>query len=321
MNYYSNIILLRYKQPIRQITISQRLKRILHIGVFYLAIGLSLCSCSRRNTTKKKIEEMIKSWQEKEIIFPEGLIFTKHGKDTVKYNIPVSNYKIIMYVDSVGCTECKLQLHKWKEFMAEVDSLTNGAVPILFFFYPKDLREISFLLKRDSINIPVCIDKQNRMNRINHFPSHQMYQCFLLDKENKVICIGNPVHNRKIRDIYLSTISSGKYNPSVQPSGITRIEADKTEFDLGSLKEGDSRKICVTIRNIGKLPLIIHDTRTSCGCVQINYIKRPVASGNTTEINLTYHADKTGPINKTVSIYGNIDSSPLIVHLKGEVKD
>ena len=99
------------------------------------------------------------------------------------------------------------------------------------------------------------------------------------------------IYNRKIRDIYLSTISNGKHNPSVQPSGITRIEADKTEFDLGSLKEGDSRKICVTIRNIGKLPLIIHDARTSCGCVQIDYIKRPVASGNTTEINLTYHAD------------------------------
>ena len=121
MNYYSNIILLRYKQPIRQITISQRLKRILHIGVFYLAIGLSLCSCSRRNTTKKKIEEMIKSWQGKEIIFPEELIFTKYGKDTVKYNISVSDYKIIMYVDSVGCTECKLQLHKWKEFRLYVD--------------------------------------------------------------------------------------------------------------------------------------------------------------------------------------------------------
>ena len=206
------------------------------------------------------------------------------------------------------------------EFITEVDSLTNGAVPVLFFFYPKDLREISFLLRRDSIHIPVCIDKQNRMNRINHFPSHQMYQCFLVDKENKVICIGNPVHNRKIRDIYLSTISNGKHNPSVQPSGITRIEADKTEFDLGSLKEGDSRKICVTIRNIGKLPLIIHDARTSCGCVHIDYIKRPVVSGNTTEINLTYHANKKGPIHKTVSIYGNMDTSPLTINLKGEVK-
>lgn len=77
---------------------------------------------------------MVKSWQEKEIIFPEELIFTKYGKDTVKYNIPVSDYKIIMYVDSVGCTECKLQLYKWKDFITEVDSLTNGAVPILFFF-------------------------------------------------------------------------------------------------------------------------------------------------------------------------------------------
>ena len=281
---------------------------------------LNLPSC-QENTQKKEIMEMVKSWQEKEIIFPEELIFTKYGKDTVKYNIPVSDYKIIMYVDSVGCTECKLQLYKWKDFITEVDSLTNGAVPILFFFYPKDLREISFLLKRDSINIPVCIDKQNRMNRINHFPSHQMYQCFLVNKENKVICIGNPVHNRKIRDIYLSTISNGKYSPLVQSSGITQVKVDQTEINLGVLKKGYSPKTCITIRNIGKSPLIIHDARTSCGCVHIDYIKQPVASNNTTEINLTYHADKTGPINKTVSIYGNIDSSPLIVHLKGEVKD
>ena len=281
---------------------------------------LNLPSC-QENTQKKEIMEMVKSWQEKEIIFPEELIFTKYGKDTVKYNIPVSDYKIIMYVDSVGCTECKLQLHKWKEFITEVDSLTNGAVPVLFFFYPKDLREISFLLRRDSIHIPVCIDKQNRMNRINHFPSHQMYQCFLVNKENKVICIGNPVHNRKIRDIYLSTISNGKYSPLVQSSGITQVKVDQTEINLGVLKKGYSPKTCITIRNIGKSPLIIHDARTSCGCVHIDYIKQPVASNNTTEINLTYHADKTGPINKTVSIYGNIDSSPLIVHLKGEVKD
>ena len=147
-----------------------------------------------------------------------------------------------------------------------------------------------------------------------------MYQCFLLDKENKVICIGNPIHNRKIRDIYLSTISNGKYSPLVQSSGITQVKVDQTEINLGVLKKGYSPKTCITIRNIGKSPLIIHDARTSCGCVHIDYIKRPVASGNTTEINLTYHADKKGPIHKTVSIYGNMDTSPLTINLKGEVK-
>ena len=115
-------------------------------SIFIIMLFLLLFSCQRSNK-KKEIEEIVKSWQGKEIIFPEGLIFTKHGKDTIGYDIPASEYKIILYVDSVGCTSCKLQLHKWKEFIAEVDSLTNGAVPILFFFYPKDMREISFLLK------------------------------------------------------------------------------------------------------------------------------------------------------------------------------
>lgn len=284
----------------------------------FLLFFLNLSSC-QENTQKKKITEIIKSWQGKEIIFPEGLIFTKYGKDTIEYNIPVSDYKIMMYVDSIGCTSCKLQLYKWKELIVEIDSLIDGTVPILFFFHPKDLREVSFLLRRDSINIPVCIDKQDKINQINHFPSQQEFQCFLLDKQNKVIYVGNPTRNRQIKEMYLSAISNNKYNPSVQSLGITRIKVDQTNFDLGTLKKDDNKKICVIIRNIGKLPFLIYDAKTSCGCVQIDYIKQPVAPGNTTEIILTYHADKTGPINKTISIYGNIDTSPLTINLKGEV--
>ena len=58
---------------------------------------LNLPSC-QENTQKKEIMEMVKSWQEKEIIFPEELIFTKYGKDTVKYNIPVSDYKMTLLI-------------------------------------------------------------------------------------------------------------------------------------------------------------------------------------------------------------------------------
>ena len=75
-------------------------------SIFIIMLFLLLFSCQRSNK-KKEIEEIVKSWQEKEIIFPEGLIFTKYGKDTIEYNIPASEYKIILYVDSVGCTECK----------------------------------------------------------------------------------------------------------------------------------------------------------------------------------------------------------------------
>lgn len=44
--------------------------------------------------------------------FPSKMRFTKFASDTVDYQIPVSNYKIVVYVDSLDCTSCKLQLAK-----------------------------------------------------------------------------------------------------------------------------------------------------------------------------------------------------------------
>ncbi len=157
---------------------------------------LLLFSC-QGNNKKAEITEIVKAWQGKEIVFPADQVFTKHGKDTIDYVIPASNHKIIMYVDSMGCTDCKLQLHKWKTFISELDSLTGGTVPVLFFFHPKDKREISYLLKRDGIDIPVCIDEENKINAVNRFPEHQAFQCFLLDRENNRSDKQNTVRLRK----------------------------------------------------------------------------------------------------------------------------
>mgnify|MGYP001694896229 FL=1 len=37
-------------------------------------------------------------------------MFTIQGKDTIEYSGDNSNYKIVTYIDSIGCTSCKLQL-------------------------------------------------------------------------------------------------------------------------------------------------------------------------------------------------------------------
>ena len=245
-----------------------------------------------------------------------------HGRDTTDYTVPQSSHKIVMYVDSVGCTSCKLQLHKWNELIHEIDSLTNGTVPVLFFFHPKsrDLREISYLLKRDGIDIPVCMDLQDNLNSINRFPSHQEFQTFLLDSENKVVFVGNPVNNLRVKEMYLSEISNSAYQAASTQSRNTQIEADKTEFDLGAIKKGEAKTVIVSITNIGESPFVIFDTRASCGCTHIEYEKKPVAPDSTKRINITYNADDGGYFNRTVSVYGNMDNSPLIIRLKGNVE-
>ncbi len=286
------------------------------LNFFTLLIVSCILFLSCEENVKKEIAKIVTEWQDKEIIFPENVVFTRYGQDTIQYEMPESDYKILLYVDSVGCTSCKLQLHKWGEFITEVDSLTSGSVPVLFFFHPKDKRELTYLLKRDGITVPVCLDEHDRLNTINRFPSRNDLQCFLLDKTNRVVYIGNPIHNTRIRDMYLSRIAPEVHTVTT-PSRNTIVQADQTEFNLGMLKQGNSTTVTALIRNIGEAPFVVYDTRASCGCTSVNYSKEPVVPGSSIEIKITYNAEDLGYFNRTVSIYGNMNNSPLIIRIEG----
>jgi hypothetical protein len=112
-----------------------------------------------------------------------------------------------LYVDSTGCSSCRLKLFQWKQLIEESDSLFQDRLSFLFFFQPKNKKEIAYLFQRDNFNYPVFIDMNNTINRLNHFPEKMEYQCFLLDKDNKVLMMGNPTLNPKIWDLYKEVIT------------------------------------------------------------------------------------------------------------------
>ena len=287
---------------------------------FWLVISLliALCSCKEDNN-KQEITQIIKEWQGKEIVFPKNPTFTQFGKDNILYQIPESEYKIVLYVDSVGCTSCILQLHKWKELIEEVDSLFGGTVPVLFFFHPKDTREIAYLLKRDDIIIPVCIDEKDHFNAINNFPAYQSFQCFLLDKDNKVVFIGNPVHNTRVKDMYLSQIASG-VEIATPLSENTTVRIEQTDFDLGTMKQGEAAIIKAVIYNTGDVPYKIHNLEVSCECTTVEYNQRVVLPNKALELEITQIAEDMGEFFRVIYIYGNTEQSPLTIMLEGEVK-
>lgn len=100
--------------------------------------------------------------------------FTVLGADT--NFLFKSEYRIITYVDSAGCTSCKLKLEWWKKFISQLDTIGN--LPVLFFLHPKNRKELNYILKRDNFNYPVCIDENDSLNKLNHFPSDLMFQTF-----------------------------------------------------------------------------------------------------------------------------------------------
>ena len=84
-----------------------------------------LSSCSNLEK-KRQVVSAIEQWIGKELLYPNSTIFTIQGVDTLDNAfLEEYSYTIVSYVDSIGCTSCKLQLNRWNIFMQEVDSISK----------------------------------------------------------------------------------------------------------------------------------------------------------------------------------------------------
>ena len=121
-----------------------------------------------------------------------------------------------MYVDSAGCSSCRLDLSLWQQLVEEADSLFHGRVGFLLYFQPKSEREMASLFAGNRFTYPVFMDLNGSINRLNRFRPEMQYQCFLLDKDNKVVMMGNPALNIRIWELYKKQIKNPK-SPEKSP--------------------------------------------------------------------------------------------------------
>ncbi len=275
-----------------------------------------LASC--QESREEAMLRLVNEWNGKEIKFPSRSVFTIQGKDTVEVEFGNADYKVVTYIDSVGCTSCKLQLPRWKKLVEEVDSLTGGSVPFLFYFHPKDMKELRYYTRRDDFTYPVCFDEKDELNRLNRFPSDMIFQTFLLDKDNRVVAMGNPVLNPKIKDLYLGIIKGEK--ETGQATNVTSVSVNQTVLDLGSFPQSEKQEKNFVLTNTGKGLLVIQDIVTSCGCTKVEYSKEPVRPGGTLEVKVTYEAEQAEYFNKTITVYCNAKDSPLRLTVKGTAR-
>ena len=284
-----------------------------------LCIIVIMCLASCKESRQEQVARLVNEWDGKEIRFPSHLIFTMMGQDTVTSFDRKGKYRIISYVDSVGCMSCKLQLPKWKELIRETDSLFGNKLTYHFYFHPKNLKDLKYVLRRDRFNYPVCIDLQDEFNRLNRFPSDMTFQTFLLDSLNRVVAIGNPVHNAKVKELYLSLLTGKRKDVSFMMK--TSVKLDKTVADLGDVHWKEIQTATFELKNTGENLLVIHDVDTSCGCVKVEYSKEPVRPGKTLVITVTYTAEHPEQINKTISLHCNVENSPIQLQIRGNARE
>lgn len=285
-------------------------------------IYLTLLSCffSCKESENSKILRLVNKWTNKSIVFPTDTSLVIFGDSLkYKYNSKDRKYAIVTYIDSLGCMSCKLQLSEWKKFIKVLNSNSEKPVSCFFFFNTDDKEKLIGLFKRTNFDYPICIDKNDLFNKQNHFPSEMAFQTFLIDKNNKVVAIGNPVHNPKVRDLYLNIILGKKNieetNMPQTIASLSEVNIDMGEFDWNKKQEKE-----ITISNTGNIPLAISDMTTSCGCTTVEYTKEPIMPKKSEILKIIYKAEHPEHFNKTISVHCNAPTSPIQIKVTGNAK-
>lgn len=183
----------------------------LHISTAIISLYFLQLIFSCQSPEERKNQQLIKDWMGKEIFFPQTLQ-RKNLAEEKEEDLLKKQYKILLYVDSSECTQCRLQLYEWQRKIEETRKYSDSLAFILVV-NTRNIKLIEILAQKNKFHYPIYFDKNGKMNAINHFPKEPLFQTFLLDSSNKILLIGNPIKNKQLWNLY-ENIISGKNDKS-----------------------------------------------------------------------------------------------------------
>ena len=106
--------------------------------------------------------------------------------------------------------------------------------------------------------------------------------------------------------------------PGPQP----KIEVEQPLYNFGSTLEGTMVNHIFTIKNVGQGTLVIHGTRTSCGCTAAQATKETLAPGETAEISAGFDTRfQKGHQTRTITVFNNDPNTPeAVMTIEGVVR-
>lgn len=137
---------------------------------------------------------------------------------------------------------------------------------------------------------------------------------------------GNP--GKSLEEIQLEGASNSAIvrnpvsaNAPTDTVNVAKITFEETKFDFGDVDEGATVEHVFRFKNTGKVPLLISDARSTCGCTVPVWPKEPIAPGQSGEINVKFDTKgKSKMQKKPVTVIANTYPAATIVQLVGVVR-
>ncbi len=127
-------------------------------------------------------------------------------------------------------------------------------------------------------------------------------------------------NNKNVKPTVAETNPPMAKNVSIPVGPLTTFEFEETEFDFGSVEEGETVTHTFKFKNTGNEPLLISNAKASCGCTVPVWPKAPIPVGGSEDIVVKFNTKgKKSKQVKKVTITANTNPAQTFLTLKGEV--
>lgn len=281
-------------------------------AVISFLLGAVFFSCGTRQDKEEEVASAVKEWTGKEILFPDSLM----GIDGEVVSVSGNDYTILTYVDSAGCTGCRMKLPLWNEFMSSVDSVKGShRIGLVTVVHTGDVGEVRTLARTNGFRYGIAIDPEDSLNALNHFPDKPYLQTFLLDSQSEVLLVGSPVESLQIARLYRTMISENG------DRCVANSEDDSYEFEynIGTIDKGKPVSHTYYLRNETDDTLKVRKLLTSCECLSASVSESVIPPKESYSVTLTFSDTVPGDFYRTSTVYFT-DGREILLELSGRIR-
>lgn len=176
--------------------------------ILLTAIGCYILSAC--NSHKAEVQATVEKMQSSTITIPYERMEC-WASDSILEDRPwnKAKLKLVHYVDSATCSTCYLQKIAIYGLLFSMEAQSNNDFYNVFIINPNIIAKKKLISDFSGKLIPktIFVDSSNVFMESNpNLPSESMYHTFMLDENNRVILVGNPMLNKQIEDMMLSIV-------------------------------------------------------------------------------------------------------------------
>lgn len=160
------------------------------------------CACNNN-----RVENEIRNLFGRQITFPTGYVSLSYHDSLSVDSLLTKDIKMVSYIDDLPCTSCGVRmLRSWAEEVKEIDP--EVAYVIVVQTQEKDVLFENFDSMR--LSCPLMYYDTPVFGEVNKLDVLARNKTFLLNRENRIVLVGEPFNNEKLFHLYRKTIASLK---------------------------------------------------------------------------------------------------------------